>query len=165
MAGNILISVASIISRKKDCLKMCDPKNYKSHVGGSFGILENFVICWVLFAQHVWSLKKIPKVPESTNKKQPLKMLKMLAHHWPGSKSWRIQFPGATTWRLCAKAPLLFLYLINIIMSYYIFIFILAGSNIYWFLINSVTNKVNFQIITNICFIKATDNTLHRSYR
>ena len=53
------------------------------------------------------------------------------AHHWPGFKRRRIQFPGATAWRLCAKAPLLFLYLINIIMSYYIFIFILAGSNIY----------------------------------
>ena len=62
---------------------------------------------------------------------QNIKTLKMLHTIGLVPKRRRIQFPGATTWRLCAKAPLLFLYLINIIMSYYIFIFILAGSNIY----------------------------------
>ena len=45
VAVKILLSVGSIISLKKDCLKMCDhPKNSKSQVGGSFGGWGNILL-------------------------------------------------------------------------------------------------------------------------
>ena len=58
VAVKILLSVGSIISLKKDCLKMCDhPKNSKSQVGGSFGGWENLAFCW----KHYFPQKRLPQ--------------------------------------------------------------------------------------------------------
>ena len=59
---------------------------------------------------------------------QNIKTLKMLHTIGLVPKRRRIQFPGATTWRLCAKAPLLLLLLLftfNFIIHYFL--------NLYYF--------------------------------
>ena len=58
VAVRVLLSVGSIISHKKDCLKMCDhPKNSKSQVGGSFGGWEYLAFCW----KHYFPQKRLPQ--------------------------------------------------------------------------------------------------------
>ena len=47
MAGNILLSVSSVIFHKKDCFKcVIIRKNSKSEVGGNFDVCENLAISW-----------------------------------------------------------------------------------------------------------------------
>ena len=58
VAVKILLSVGSIISHKKDCLKMCDhPKNSKSQVRRSFGGWENLAFC----RKHYLPQKRLPQ--------------------------------------------------------------------------------------------------------